>query len=195
MSDSHYVPLALSVALIFPLVFAAAAAFAEETPPLSAAAAELPAGTTVAVLTLDNGGVVQIQILEDEAPATAANFIKLVSEKFYDGIPFHRVVPDFVAQAGDPTLVGRPAPDITLVTEQGKRPFTRGVVSMARLFDPATKEYGATSPTQFFILKKDSPHLNPNFCVFGLVVSGMDVVDEIKQGDVIKSIRLIKIGE
>jgi peptidyl-prolyl cis-trans isomerase B (cyclophilin B) len=166
---------------------------------LSAEARGLPPGTDVAVLELEDGAVVEIQLLEAETPVTAANFVRLVEEKFYDGIIFHRVVPDFVVQAGDATLVGRENPDISLEVEADVHKCARGAVSMARLArrdeDTGDVVYGATSPTQFFILKKDSPHLDDNFCVFGVVVTGMDVVDRIQQGDPIKRIRILKVGE
>lgn len=166
---------------------------------LSAEAKALPPGTKIAVLELEDGAAVEIQMLEDEAPETAANFIRLVEDRFYDGIPFHRVVPDFVVQAGDATLVGRENPDISLETEPDVRECLRGAVSMARLArkDEYSGEviYGATSPTQFFILKKDSPHLDNNFCVFGVVVAGMGIVDGIEQGDLIKRIRILTVEE
>lgn len=174
--------------------------FEEEEMPLelSAAARELPAGTKVAVMELTDGGVVEVQLLVDEAPKTAGNFIALVEEGFYDGIVFHRVVPDFVVQAGDATLVGRENPDISLETEPDVRKCVRGAVSMARLAgrDENTGEmiYGDTSPTQFFILKSDAPRLDPDFCVFGVVVTGMDVVDAIEQGDVIERVRVLTVG-
>lgn len=171
----------------------------EEMPlELSAAARELPAGTKVAVMELADGGVVEVQLLIDEAPKTAGNFIALVEGGFYDGIVFHRVVPDFVVQAGDATLVGRENPDISLETEADARECVRGAVSMARLArrDEETGEviYGDTSPTQFFILKSDTPRLDPDFCVFGVVVTGMDVVDAVKQGDAIQSVRILTVG-
>jgi len=142
--------------------------YEEEEPPLALTpeAYELPAGTKVATLELDDGGFVEIQLLVDETPETAGNFVALVEDGFYDGIVFHRVVE---------------------------------AVSMARLArtDEETGQmvYGDTSPTQFFILTGDSPHLDPDFCVFGVVVTGMDVVDEIEQGDVIRRIRVQTVGE
>jgi len=164
------------------------------TPALSEKAQELPAGTKVAVLEVD-AGTIEIQLFPDEAPATAANFINLVEDGFYDGITFHRVVPDFVIQAGDASLIGRENPDITLVTEGDARKCVRGAISMARGYNQMTKEYLDTSPTQFFILKKDSPHLDPDFCVFGEVVTGMDAVDKTAQGDTIKSAVVVTVGE
>ncbi len=152
-------------------------------PELSAAARALPPGTKVAVMELNNGAVVEIQLLTDEAPITAGNFIALVENGFYDGIIFHRVVPDFVVQAGDATLVGRENPELSLPLEADARKCVRGAVSMARLAwrDEETGEvvYGDTSPTQFFILKSDTPRLDPDFCVFGMVISGMEAVDAI----------------
>jgi peptidyl-prolyl cis-trans isomerase B (cyclophilin B) len=166
------------------------------TPALSEKTLELPAGTKVAVLDVD-AGTIEVRLFPDEAPATAANFIELVESGFYDGITFHRVVPDFVIQAGDASLVGRENPDITLITESegDARKCVRGAISMARGYDPMSKKYLATSPTQFFILMKDSPHLDPDFCVFGHVVAGMDVVDKTQQGDTIKSAVIVTVGE
>ncbi len=171
----------------------------EALPELSAEAGQLPAGTKVAALEVDDGGIVEIQLLVDETPETAANFIALVEDGFYDGIVFHRVVPDFVVQAGDARLVGRENPDIKLALEPDERKCVRGAVSMARLarVDEETGQmvYGDASPTQFFILKSDAPRLEPDFCVFGVVVTGMDVVDEMAQGDVIRRVRILTVGE
>jgi cyclophilin family peptidyl-prolyl cis-trans isomerase len=175
--------------------------YEEEEPPLALTpeAYELPAGTKVATLELDDGGFVEIQLLVDETPETAGNFVALVEDGFYDGIVFHRVVEAFVVQAGDARLVGRENPDVELAVEPDERKCVRGAVSMARLArtDEETGQmvYGDTSPTQFFILTGDSPHLDPDFCVFGVVVTGMDVVDEIEQGDVIRRIRVQTVGE
>ncbi len=172
-----------------------AAAKAPETPlTLSAQAQKLPPGTEVAVIDTAKG-IIEIELLTKETPKTAGNFVKLVEEKFYDGIPFHRVEPGFVIQAGDATFVGRQNPAVGVPAEPDKRKTVRGAVSMARSMAPGAKEYGATSPSQFFILTGDSPHLDPDFCVFGVVVTGMDVVDNTRKDDVIKRIRILKVGE
>jgi len=155
---------------------------------------ELAPGTEVAVIDLPDG-LVEIELFTAETPKTAGNFARLVEDKFYDGLPFHRVVPGFVVQAGDAERVGRANPDVTLEVEKDKRKCVRGAVSMARAGVPGSKEYGPTSPTQFFILTGDSPHLDADFCVFGVVVTGMDVVDKVKEGDVIKRIRVLTVGE
>jgi peptidyl-prolyl cis-trans isomerase B (cyclophilin B) len=166
-----------------------------ETPlALSAEAQKLPPGTKVAVIEMPEG-VIQIELFTEETPKTAGNFIQLAEDEFYDGIPFHRVEPGFVVQAGDATFVGRENPAIEVPAEPDKRKAVRGAISMARSYNEATGKYGATSPTQFFILTGDSPYLDPDFCVFGVVVSGMDVVDGIKRDDVIKRIRIVTVGE
>lgn len=173
----------------------AGTAKAPETPlTLSADAAKLPAGTKVAVIDFGPKGLVEIELLEKETPKTSANFIELVNDKFYDVMPVHRVE-DFVLQAGDGTLIGKDVGDRRLDVEKDKRKCLRGAVSMARGADPATKEYRDTSPTQFFILKKDSPHLDPDFCVFGVVVSGMENVDKVEVNDMIERIRILTVGE
>jgi peptidyl-prolyl cis-trans isomerase B (cyclophilin B) len=171
----------------------------EEMPTeLFAATREPPAGTKIAVMELAGGAFIEIQLLVDETPKTAGNFIDLVEDGFYDGIIFHRVVPGFVIQAGDATLVGRENPDISLEVEADACKCVRGAVSMARFArqDEDTGEviYGDTSPTQFFILTGDSPHLDPNFCVFGFVVTGMDAVDAVEQGDVIRRVWVRTVG-
>lgn len=170
-----------------------------ETPPetplgLSAEAQKLPPGTNVAIIEMPEG-VIQIELFTEETPKTAGNFIQLAEDEFYDGIPFHRVEPGFVVQAGDATFVGRENPAIQVPVEPDKRKCVRGAVSMARSYNEASGEYGDTSPTQFFILTGDSPHLDPDFCVFGVVVSGMDVVDNIERNDVIKRVRIVTVGE
>lgn len=170
-----------------------------ETPPetpldLSAEAQKLPPGTKVAIIEMPEG-VIQIELFTEETPKTAGNFIQLAEDEFYDGIPFHRVEPGFVVQAGDATFVGRENPAIKVPVEPDKRKCVRGAVSMARSYNEASGQYGDTSPTQFFILTGNSPHLDPDFCVFGVVVSGMDVVDNIERNDVIKRIRIVTVGE
>jgi len=166
-----------------------------ETPlTLTADAQKLVKGTKVAVMDMGEKGAVEIEVLEKETPKTAANFIELVNDKFYDGMPVHRVE-DFVVQAGDGTLVGKDVGDRKVDVEKDKRKCVRGAVSMARGMAPGSKDYGETSPTQFFILKKDSPHLDKDFCVFGVVVSGMDVVDQIRVNDKINRVRILTTGE
>jgi len=170
--------------------------FREEAPSLSPQARALPPGTKVAVIAFARGNV-EVQLFTEETPLTAGNFIRLVEDRFYDGIPVHRVE-DFVVQAGDPTPLAREVPDVELELEPDARECKRGIMSMARYawYDEETGErvYGATSPAQFFILKLDTPRLDPDFCVFGAVVAGMEVVDAVEVGDVIERLRIVTVG-
>lgn len=163
---------------------------------LSDEATKLPPGTTVAVLELEKGGVVEFELFTEETPETAGNFVKLCDERFYDGLAFHRVVKGFVIQAGDPTFVGGEPVDMTIPEEPDKRKFKRGAVSMARLATADEKGntvYGSTSGNEFFITTGEASHLDPDFCVFGWVITGMDAADGIAQGNVIKRIRVVDV--
>jgi peptidylprolyl isomerase len=146
---------------------------------LPALAAPLPAGLdpeNTIFLDTANGRVI-IRLRPDLAPKHVERIKKLAREKFYDNAPFHRVIPGFMAQTGDPTGTGTGGskyPD--LPAEFSKVPYTRGVVGMARTQDPNSAN------SQFFIMFADAPSLNGKYTVVGEVVSGMDVVDRIKKG-------------
>jgi len=150
----------------------------------------VPGSTQTAVITLEKGGVIEIA-LYDDTPVTAGNFIRLATEGFYDGLTFHRVVPNFVAQGGDPLGTGYGEPGYFLPEElDGEHKAVRGMVSMARTGTSQPNVYGHTSGSQFFIMLGTAPRLDPNFCFFGIVTLGMDVVDKIAVGDKIKSITI-----
>ncbi|UCE26491.1 MAG: peptidylprolyl isomerase [Candidatus Coatesbacteria bacterium] len=168
----------------------------DEPVTLSDEAMELPAGTTVAVLELEKGGVIEFELLTEETPETAGNFVTLCDEKFYDGLAFHRVVKGFVIQAGDPTFVGGEPVDVTIPEEPDARKFKRGAVSMARMAtedESGNTVYGGTSGNEFFITTGEASHLDPDFCVFGWVITGMDTADIVAQGTIIKRIRVIEV--
>ena len=128
---------------------------------------------------MENGGIIDIELFDDLAPITCANFKKLVSEGFYDGLIFHRVIAGFMIQGGDPTGTGCGGSDKNIKGEflvNGVRntiSHERGVISMARAYDPNS------ASSQFFIMHKNAPHLDGQYAAFGKVVSGMEVVDEI----------------
>lgn len=129
---------------------------------------------------MENGGVIEIELYPDKAPATVANFEKLVKEGFYDGLIFHRVIPGFMIQGGDPEGTGCGGSKDTIPGEFASNGFKtndikhlRGVISMARTPVPDS------ASSQFFIMHQDAPHLDGSYAAFGKVVSGMDVVDEI----------------
>ena len=139
--------------------------------------------TKQATITFENGEKIIIELYEEAAPGTVANFEKLANEKFYDGVTFHRVIPGFVAQGGDPTGTGAGGPgySIKCETEGNPHKHVAGSLSMAH----AGKDTGGS---QFFLVHEPQPHLDGVHTVFGQVTEGMDVVLRIKQGDVLKSV-------
>jgi len=147
-----------------------------------------------AVITLQKGGEIRIEFFPEDAPKTVENFVKLAGQGFYDGQFFHRVDPGFVVQAGDPQSktmspgdrrVGTGGPGYSIKAEFNKRPHERGVIAMARSQDPDS------AGSQFYITLASAPFLDGKYTVFGKVVSGMNVVDGIKVGDRIASIKLV----
>jgi peptidyl-prolyl cis-trans isomerase B (cyclophilin B) len=183
----------LSALVVAPVLAQAPAPPAEKKAP--AAADKKPAGKIpTAVITLEKGGEIVLEFWPADAPKHVENFVKLVNEKFYDGQRVHRVEPKFVVQFGDPqskTLpmdherMGSGGPGYTIKAEFNKRPFERGVLGMARTDDPDS------AGSQVYIMLGPAPFLNGKYTAFGKVASGMGVVDQIKVGDRIKSIRIV----
>ena len=128
---------------------------------------------------MENGGIIEIELYPETAPITVKNFEKLVSEGFYDGLIFHRVISGFMIQGGDPTGTGYHGSDENIKGEflangvVNKLSHTRGVISMARSQDPNS------ASSQFFICHEDAAFLDGNYAAFGKVTSGMEVVDAI----------------
>ena len=122
-------------------------------------------------------GRVVIELLPDVAPNHVARVKELVREKFYDGIVFHRVIPGFMAQSGDPTGTGTGGTGKKLKAEFSKTPFERGTIGAARTMDPNSAD------SQFFICFEPAPHLNGQYTVWGRVVEGMEHVDKIAKGE------------
>ncbi len=130
-------------------------------------------------------GAITISFKPGYAPITVGNFVSLAEQKFYNGVKFHRVVPDFVIQAGDTTGTGWGGPGYEIVSEFSPRPFVRGAVGMAN----AGKD---TEGSQWFIMHSDFPHLNGRYTNWAEVIEGMDVVDIIDEGDEIISVELLE---
>lgn len=132
-----------------------------------------------AVIDVKDYGKITIELKPDVAPITVGNFKKLVSEHFYDGLTFHRIMEGFMIQGGDPLGNGTGGSDETIVGEFSQNGFentlshTRGVISMARSNDPNS------ASSQFFIVHEDSTFLDGQYASFGVVTDGMDVVDKI----------------
>ena len=128
-------------------------------------------------------GRIEIHLNIVEAPLNSASFLDLARRGYFNGLSFHRVVPDFVVQGGDPRGDGSGGPGYTLRCEIGQRPYGRGTVGMAL----SGKDTGGS---QFFITHVPTPHLDGRYTVLGWVASGMDVVDKIRQGDVIERVEV-----
>ncbi len=176
-------PLALAALL---LVGVAASAFAQATPRKAAPAPQ-------AVITLGTGGQITLELFPADAPRHVDNFVKLAQKGFYDRQRFHRVE-DWVVQAGDPQTKTLPVTDprvggggagYTLKAEFNRRPHERGALGMARSDDPDS------ASSQFYITLKPANGLDGHYTVFGRVVAGMELVDRIKVGDRITSIRIV----
>ena len=133
----------------------------------------------IVTIEMENGAVMKAELYPEIAPNTVNNFISLVKKGFYDGLIFHRVIPDFMIQGGDPKGVGVGGPGYCIrgeFTANGfKNPLLheRGVLSMARTMAPNS------AGSQFFIMHEDSPHLDGQYAAFGKVIEGIEVVDRI----------------
>ena len=129
-------------------------------------------------------GEVSLRLDCPRAPLTCLNFLQLAGQGFYDGLVFHRVVPDFVVQAGDPRADGWGGPGYTIRDEINRLRYDRGVVGMA-LSGPDT------GGSQFFVTLSPQPHLDGGYTAFGVVETGMDVLDRIVQGDRIVRVTVV----
>lgn len=138
----------------------------------------------VVTITMDNDDEILIELYPAIAPNTVDNFITLIDQEFYDGLIFHRVIPDFMIQGGDPDGNGTGGPGYAIKGEFSSNGFenslshNRGVLSMARSGDPDS------AGSQFFIIVEESEHLDGDYASFGEVIEGMDVVDAIVSVDI-----------
>ena len=133
----------------------------------------------VITIQMKDGGVMKAELYPEIAPITVKNFVDLAAKGFYNGLIFHRVIPGFMIQGGDPQGTGMGGPGYTIKGEfsaNGVRndlKHTRGVLSMARAYDPDS------AGSQFFIMHENSPHLDGQYAAFGKVIEGIEVVDKI----------------
>jgi len=122
-------------------------------------------------------GAIELELYPDDAPKTVENFVKLAKDGFYDGVVFHRVIPDFMIQGGDPTGTGMGGPGYEFEDEFNEHPVARGALAMANAGPN-------TNGSQFFVVTAGAtPWLDGKHTVFGKVTAGMDVVDRISQAD------------
>ena len=134
----------------------------------------------IVTIEMENGGIIKAELYPEIAPNTVANFVNLVQSGFYDGLIFHRVIPGFMIQGGDPQGTGMGGPGYSIKGEFARNGFkqnnlkhTRGVLSMARSMMPNS------AGSQFFIMHANAPHLDGDYAGFGKVTEGMEVVDQI----------------
>ena len=133
----------------------------------------------IVTIKMKDGGVMKAELYPEIAPASVKNFVDLASKGFYNGLIFHRVIPGFMIQGGDPEGTGMGGPGYTIKGEFAANGFkndlkhTRGVLSMARAMDPNS------AGSQFFIMHEDSPHLDGQYAAFGKLIEGIEVVDKI----------------
>ena len=132
-----------------------------------------------AIIEMENGGKMTLDLYPETAPITVDNFVKLAKEGFYDGLIFHRVIEGFMIQGGDPTGTGMGGPGHTIKGEFASNgvnnplKHTRGVISMARSQSPNS------AGSQFFIMHKNAPHLDGQYAAFGKMTDGFETLDEI----------------
>ena len=135
----------------------------------------------IVTIKMADGGVMKLELYPDIAPKTVDNFVSLVEKKFYDGLIFHRVIKGFMIQGGDPEGTGMGGPGYSIPGEFSANGFennlkhTEGVISMARSMDPDS------AGSQFFIMHKNSPHLDGSYAAFGKIIEGMEIVNKIAE--------------
>ena|SRR2546425_4839540 len=157
-------------------------------------AQDKPAKAPTAIVTLEKGGEIVLEFFPKDAPKHVENFLTLAKKGFYDGQRVHRVEPGFVVQFGDPqtkTLpmdddrIGTGGPGYKVKAEFNSRKFERGVLGMARGNHPDS------AGSQVYLMLGAAPHLNGQYTAFGQVTKGMEVVDKLRVGDRIKSIKVV----
>ena len=144
-------------------------------------------GKTVRAVIATDKGAVTLELLPDDAPLTVDNFVQLARRNYFNGVAFHRVVPNFVVQGGDPRGDGNGGPGYQIRCEINTVPYARGAVGMAL----SGKDTGGS---QWFVTHSPQPHLDGGYTVFGRVVAGMEVIDRIVRGDRIRSVTVTERG-
>ena len=153
-------------------------------------ASQVEAGKKYSAIIKTDKGDIKVDLFADTSPIGVTNFIQLSKGGFYDGLTFHRVVPNFVIQGGDPQGNGTGGPGYTTVAEIGK-PHIQGALAWARTGDEVNPER-RSSGSQFYITLKPTPFLDGAYSVFGQTTTGMEVVEKIAMGDKIQSIEIIE---
>ena len=143
----------------------------------------IPEGSHIKIET--KNGDMLIELYPDSAPNTVANFKALAGKGYYDGLKFHRVIAGFMAQGGDPDGTGMGGPGYKVKAEFNDRKHVHGTLAMARSQDPDS------AGSQFYICFAPAPHLDGQYTIFGQVIEGLDVLDQIKQGDLMMKVSVL----
>jgi peptidylprolyl isomerase/peptidyl-prolyl cis-trans isomerase B (cyclophilin B) len=186
-------PVLSTLALLIAVALAGAPAAAQAPAPKPTEPAAKPAEPKKgpqrvkqqAVITMEKGGDIVIDFYPEDAPKTVENFVTLAKKGFYDGVKFHRREENFVIQGGDPKGDGTGGPGYTIKAEFNKQRHVRGAVAMARTQDPNS------AGSQFYICLGPAHFLDNQYTVFGIVTKGMDVVDKVRVGDKMKSVKIV----
>ena len=131
-----------------------------------------------------NHGAIEVELYAEDAPKTVENFVKLARDGFYDGVVFHRVIPDFMIQGGDPTGTGSGGPGYTIRCEYNQARYEAGMVGMAL----SGKDTGGS---QWFVTLSPQPHLNGRYTIFAEVTRGLDVAKRVTQGAVVNRVDVL----
>lgn len=156
------------------------------TPP----AMQIDPQKTYIALVETSKGTIELELYPQAAPLHVNNFVFLARQGFYDGLTFHRVVPNFVIQGGDPEGTGRGGPGYNIPAEISL-PHKKGALAAARLGDQVNPKR-ESSGSQFYITHQATPHLDGAYSVYGQVIRGQDVVDAIRQGDLIIKVEIVE---
>lgn len=128
---------------------------------------------------MENGDIFKAELYPEIAPNTVNNFISLINSNFYDGLIFHRVIKNFMIQGGDPQGTGMGGPGYSIKGEFSSNGFKNDLAHQAGVLSMARSMMPDSAGSQFFIMHKDSPHLDGEYAAFGKVIEGMDIIDKI----------------
>ncbi|WP_313130824.1 peptidylprolyl isomerase [Anaerocolumna sp.] len=135
----------------------------------------------IVTIEMENGSIIKLELYPDIAPNTVKNFISLVQKNFYDGLIFHRVIRGFMIQGGDPEGSGMGGPGYSIKGEFSYNHFENNLKHAAGVISMARSQMPNSAGSQFFIMHKDSPHLDGSYAAFGKVTEGMEVVNQIAE--------------
>ncbi|MDF2802072.1 MAG: hypothetical protein K0S61_1975 [Anaerocolumna sp.] len=139
----------------------------------------MAATNPVVTIEMENGGLIKVELYPEIAPNTVRNFISLVQKNFYDGVIFHRVIRGFMIQGGDPEGTGMGGPGYSIKGEFSYNSFENNLKHTAGVLSMARSQMPNSAGSQFFVMHKDSPHLDGSYAGFGKVIEGMDIVNQI----------------